>query len=184
MTREPVSTPAGMRTLTVSYFGNTPLPWQSAQGGRRFPVPLQAEQFWSKRKNPPPAEIFPVPLQAEQETDPVAAAPDPWQRAQVSLRRTLMLAVRPFIASSKLSASGTSMSAPRRDCDCADAPFAPPPNSSLKMSRKLAPPDPAPAPDGLEPAPPVKTLQSKSNPAPAGPRAASRMLSLYAPNLS
>src|SRR5262245_45019726 len=98
----------------------------------------------------------------------------------------LMLVVRPFIASSKLSASGTSMSAPRRDCDCdcADAPFAPPPNSSLKMSRKLAPPDPVPAPDELEPAPPVKTLQSKSNPAPAGPRAASRMLSLYVPNLS
>src|SRR5262245_5681169 len=182
MTREPVSTPAGMRTLTVSYFGNTPRPWQVGQGGRRFPVPLQAEQLWSKRKNPPPAEIFPVPLQAGQESNPVAAAPAPWQRAQVSLRRTLMLVVRPFIASSKLSASGTSMSAPRRDCDCADAPFAPPPNNSLKMSRKLAPP--APAPDEPAPASPVKALQSKSNPAPAGPRAESRMLSLYVPNLS
>jgi hypothetical protein len=75
---------------------------------------LQSEQLWSRRKNPLPLEIFPVPLQVGHETNPVAAAPDPWQRAQVSLRRTLMLAVRPFIASSKLSASGTSMSAPRR----------------------------------------------------------------------
>src|SRR5262245_64241008 len=160
MTREPVSTPAGMRTLTVSYFGNTPLPWQSAQGGRRFPVPLQAEQFWSKRKNPPPAEIFPLPLQVGHETNPVAAAPDPWQRAQVSLRLTLMLVVRPFIASSKLSASGTSMSALRRDCDCdcADAPLAPPPNNSLKMSRKLAPPAPPPAPPPPAVPPPLTTL--------------------------
>ena len=51
---------------------------------------------------------------AWQVIDPVSAAPDPWQRAQVSLRRTLILVVSPFIASSKLIASGTSMSAPRR----------------------------------------------------------------------
>src|SRR5215468_11881249 len=115
-TRVPVSTPAGIRTLTVSYFGNAPRPWQLGQGGRRLPVPLQSAQFWSYRKNPPPLETLPVPLQVWHETNPVAASPNPWQRAQASLRRTLILVVKPLIASSKLSASGSSISAPRRDC--------------------------------------------------------------------
>src|SRR5262245_10904434 len=104
----PGSTPAGDRTINGSFFGHQPPPWQLGQGGRRFPVPLQSVQFWSYRKNPPPLETLPLPLQVEHEIIPVAASPVPWQRTQVSLRRTLMLVVNPLMASSKLSASGSS----------------------------------------------------------------------------
>src|ERR671916_397534 len=37
-TREPVSTPAGIRTFTCSDFGTVPLPWQTAQGARHLDV--------------------------------------------------------------------------------------------------------------------------------------------------
>src|SRR5262249_6962514 len=113
-TRVPVSTPAGIRTLTVSYFGNAPRPWQLGQGGRRVSVPFQSGQVLAYRQKSPPLENLPGPVQVGHESIPVAASPDPWQRAQASLRLTLMLVVKPLIASSKLSASGSSISAPRR----------------------------------------------------------------------
>ena len=45
ITREPVSTPAGMRTFTVSFCVTRPLPRQAAQGlVMIFPSPLQLVQ--------------------------------------------------------------------------------------------------------------------------------------------
>src|SRR5207237_5143948 len=73
-TREPVSTPAGMRTFTFSVLVNVPFPLQSEHGGRRFPVPPQSVHSCVKRKRPPARCTCPEPLQvAHVITDPPAS---------------------------------------------------------------------------------------------------------------
>src|SRR5918998_5118408 len=67
-TREPVSTPAGIRTLTVSDLGITPLPLQSEHGGRRLPAPPQSGHSCENFKCPPALCTCPEPLHVEQTT--------------------------------------------------------------------------------------------------------------------
>src|SRR5256884_6724270 len=70
-TREPVSTPAGIRTFTFSVLVKVPFPLQSEQGGRRFPVPPQSEHSCVKRRRPPARCTWPEPLHVGQViTDP------------------------------------------------------------------------------------------------------------------
>src|SRR6185436_16529666 len=155
LTREPVSTPAGIRTLTVSVFGTVPLPLQSEQGDRRRPVPPQSWHSWAKRKRPPARWTCPEPLQVGQTITGPPISPAPLQREHCSERLTVMLVVKPLIASSKERASGISMSAPRLGCGRGGSSSLaePPPKRSAKISRKLEPP---PLPPGV-----VVVLQSK-----------------------
>src|SRR5436190_20663667 len=105
-TRDPVSTPAGMRTFTFSVFGTTPLPLQSEHGGRRLPLPPQSGHSWLNRRRPPVLCTCPVPLQVEQVTTEPPVSPAPWQREHCSDRFTVRLVVRPLIASSNVSDKG------------------------------------------------------------------------------
>src|SRR6266478_6179055 len=100
-TREPVSTPAGMRTFTFSVLGSVPLPLQSEQGARRFPVPPQSRHSCEKRNRPPARCTWPVPLHVWQTITGPPVSPAPLQREHCSERLTLMLVVSPLIASSK-----------------------------------------------------------------------------------
>src|SRR6185369_7518751 len=127
---------------------------------------------------PPVRMTCPVPLHVAQATTGPPVSPAPWQREHCSDRLTVMLVVRPLKDSSKLRASGISMSRPffgiaRGGSGGVLVPAAPPlpPNRSEKISRKLelppppevcvsqekpekskpaapAPPAPAPAPKG------------------------------------
>src|SRR6267143_1799958 len=112
-TRDPVSTPAGIRTFTVSVFGIVPLPLHSEQGVRLFPVAPQSGHSCEKRSRPPASCTCPVPLQVEQSITEPPVSPAPLHREHCSERLTLMLVVKPLIASSNESAKGISMSAPR-----------------------------------------------------------------------
>src|SRR5581483_7780933 len=112
-TREPVSTPAGIRTLTFSVFGSTPLPLHNEHGGRRLPLPPQSGHSWLNRRRPPARCTWPEPLHVVQVTTDPPVSPAPCQREHCSDRFTVMLVVRPVIASSKESDRGISMSAPR-----------------------------------------------------------------------
>src|SRR6266496_3248984 len=160
LTREPVSTPAGMRTLTVSLFGTVPFPLQSEQGGRRRPVPPQSEHSCAKRKRPPARCTWPDPLQVAQTITGPPMSPAPLHREHCSERFTVMFVVSPLIASSNDSASGISMSAPRcgwgRGGSCSLV--LPPPNKSEKISRKLLPP---PVLEPVEALPQSKPVKSK-----------------------
>src|SRR6185295_13712990 len=109
LTREPVSTPAGIRTLTVSVFGIVPLPLHSEQGERRRPVPPQSWHSCAKRKRPPARWTCPAPLHVAQTITGPPISPAPLQREHCSERLTIRLVVSPFIASSNESASGISM---------------------------------------------------------------------------
>src|SRR5688500_9864864 len=186
-TREPVSTPAGIRTLTVSVFGIVPLPLHNEHGVRRRPVPPQSGHSCAKRKRPPARCTWPEPLHVEQTVTGPPMSPAPLHREHCSERLTVMFVVIPLIASSKLRASGISMSAPFFGCgrggSCS---FAPPPKRSAKMSRKLLPDV-----DPLAPAPvlqsnPLKSKLGAARPVvgPAPRAAASARLSEYCPNRS
>src|ERR1044071_7795505 len=159
-TRDPVSTPAGMRTFTVSVFGVTPLPWQSEQGVRRRPVPPQSGHSCANLNLPPARCTCPVPLHVEQTTTGPPISPAPLQREHCSERLTVRLVVKPLIASSNETDSGISMSSPRLGCGRGGSfsRAAPPPKRSAKMSRKLLPPPPP-----LVEAPP-QSKPVKSNP--------------------
>src|SRR5258705_237652 len=187
-TREPVSTPAGIRTFTVSVFGTVPLPLHNEQGERLRPVPEQSGHPCAKRRRPPARCTCPEPLQVWQTITGPPMSPAPLQREHCSERLTVRLVVNPWIASSNESVSGISISAPR--LGWARGGFGslvePPPKRSAKMSRKLEP--------LLEPPPGVvvvlqsKPLKSKPGdvrpaPVPVAPRAAaSARLSEYWPN--
>src|SRR5207248_6529100 len=94
-TREPVSTPGGMRILTCSVFGVTPLPLQSEHGSRRLPVPSQSGQFCENWSRPPVLKTWPVPLHVEHCTTGPPVSPAPWQREHCSERFTVMFVVSP-----------------------------------------------------------------------------------------
>src|ERR1700704_197351 len=145
-TREPVSTPAGMRTLTVSVFGTVPLPLHNEHGERLRPVPPQSGHSCAKRKRPPARCTCPEPLHVAQTIIGPPISPAPLQREHCSERLTVRLVVRPLIASSNDSARGISMSAPRLGCgrggSCSFA--EPPQKRSAKISRKLEPLPPLP----------------------------------------
>src|SRR5258706_3471924 len=111
-TREPVSTPAGMRTLTCSVFGVTPLPLQSEQGCRLRPVPSQSGQFCENCSRPPVRMTCPVPLHVGHWTTGPPVSPAPWQREHCSDRLTVIFVVSPVNDSSKLKANGISISRP------------------------------------------------------------------------
>src|ERR1041384_6338847 len=98
-TREPVSTPAGMRTFTVSVFGTVPLPLHNEHGERRRPVPPQSGHPYAKRSRPPARCTWPDPLHVEQTTTGPPMSPAPLQREHCSERLTVMLVVNPLIAS-------------------------------------------------------------------------------------
>src|SRR5215212_1230964 len=115
-TREPVSTPAGIRILTVSVFGSTPPPLQSGQGGRRLPAPPQSGHSCANLRRPPARCTWPEPLQVGQVTGAPPVSPAPLQRVHCSERLTVMLVIIPVTDSSKESASGISISAPRFGC--------------------------------------------------------------------
>src|SRR5687768_2016174 len=112
----------------------------------------------------------PVPLQVVHVTTGPPVSPAPWHREHCSLRLTVMFVVRPVNASSKLNASGISMSRPffgigRGGSGSRRVPAPPlPPKRSEKMSRKLEPP---PDVDPLE-----KSKPEKSKPAVPPPAAA------------
>src|ERR1041384_2464751 len=159
LTREPVSTPAGMRTFTVSVFAIVPLPLHSEHGARRRPVPPQSVHSCAKRSRPPARCTWPEPLHVEQTTTGPPISPAPLQREHCSERLTVMFVVIPLIASSNESASGISMSAPRCGIGRGGS-FSclPPPNKSAKMSRKLeTPPPDAPLVVVLPQSKPVKS---------------------------
>src|SRR6478752_532304 len=105
-TREPVSTPAGMRIFTCSVFDVTPLPLHCEQGVRRRPVPSQSGHGCENCKRPPVLITCPEPLHVVHVTTGPPVSPAPWHREHCSLRFTVMFVVRPVNASSKLSASG------------------------------------------------------------------------------
>src|SRR5690606_4095622 len=163
-TREPVSTPAGILTLTCSVFGVVPLPLQSEHGVRRRPVPSQSGQDCENCSRPPVRMTWPVPLQVVQVITGPPRSPAPWHREHCSERLTVMFVVNPVYASSKLRASGISISRPffgiaRGGSACRCAEPAPPPKRSENISRKL-----------LEP-PPVPLVPEKSNPEKSNPPA-------------
>src|SRR6266516_5199736 len=141
-TREPVSTPAGIRILTVSVLGITPLPLQSEQGGRRRPAPSQSGHSCVKRSLPPARWTWPEPLHVEQVIGAPPVSPAPWHREHCSERLTVRFVVSPVIASSKVRAKGISMSAPRcgRGRGGSRSALAPLLKRSAKMSLKLEPP--------------------------------------------
>src|SRR5215212_6710275 len=174
LTREPVSTPAGILTFTVSAFGTTPLPLQSAHGGRRLPAPPQSGHSCAKRSRPPARCTCPAPPQVGQVTGFPPVSPAPLQRGHCSERLTVMFVVSPVTASSNESASGISMSAPFCGIGRGGS-FSclPPPNSSEKISRKEELPPPPAVED--EPAEVLQSKPVKSNgaprPAPAAPPA-------------
>src|SRR6266850_3640737 len=188
LTREPVSTPAGMRTFTVSVFGRVPLPLHSEQGGRRRPVPPQSEHSWAKRKRPPARCTWPEPLHVAHTITGPPMSPAPLQREHCSERFTVMFVVSPLIASSNDSASGISISAPRWGCGLGGSfsLVAPPPNRSAKISLKLLPLLPAPVVEALLQSKPVKSkpggVRVVEGPAPLA--AASARLSEYWPKRS
>src|SRR5256714_296658 len=191
-TREPVSTPAGMRTFTCSVFGTVPLPLHRAHGGRRLPAPPQSGHSCAKRSRPPARCTWPEPWHVGQTTGLPPVSPAPLQREHCSERLTVMFVVRPVTASSNESARGISMSSPffgiGRGGSLSALP--PPPKSSEKMSRKLEPP---PADEAVELVPQSKPAKSNGTPRPApaappppaGPRAAaSASVSEYWPKRS
>src|SRR5918911_5233609 len=94
-TREPVSTPAGMRTFTVSVFGRTPLPLQSEHGGRRLPAPPQSGHSCENFRRPPARCTWPDPLQVGHVTGAPPVSPAPLQRVHWSERLTVMFVVSP-----------------------------------------------------------------------------------------
>src|SRR6478672_347155 len=164
-TREPVSTPAGIRIFTCSVFGVTPLPLHCEHGVRRRPVPSQSGHGCENCSRPPLRVTWPVPLHVGQVITGPPVSPAPWQREHCSLRLTVILVVRPLKDSSKLRASGISMSRPFFGKGLGGsgsrlAPAAPPlpPNRSEKMSRKL---DPPPLPPLPVPVSQVKPEKSK-----------------------
>src|SRR4030095_7076381 len=186
-TRDPVSTPAGMRTLTVSVLGTVPLPRHNEHGGRLRPEPPQSGHSWAKRKRPPARCTCPEPLQVEQTINGPPISPAPLQREHCSDRVTVRFVVSPLIASSKESDRGISMSAPRCGCGRGGSfSFAlPPPNRSAKMSRKLL----LPLLPLVEPPPQSKPVKSKPGAVlpvegPAPRAAASARLSEYWPKRS
>src|SRR5215212_5730439 len=144
-TREPVSTPAGIRTLTVSAFGTVPLPLHKAQGGRRLPAPPQSGHSCANLRRPPAFCTWPEPWHVGQVTGLPPVSPAPLHRGHCSERLTVMFVVRPVTASSNESASGISMSAPFCGIGRGGSFSAlPPPKSSEKISRKEElPPPPA-----------------------------------------
>src|ERR1043165_3301179 len=187
-TREPVSTPAGMRTFTVSVFGVTPLPLHNEHGERLRPVPPQSAHSCAKRSRPPARCTCPVPLHVEQTTTGPPISPAPLQRVHCSERFTVMFVVNPLIASSNERLKGISICAPLCGCGRGGS-FsfaAPPPNKSAKMSRKLLPPPP----EEVELPPqsnPVKSNPGAVRPPPDGPApraAASARFSEYCPKRS
>src|ERR1051325_997838 len=187
-TREPVSTPAGMRTFTVSVFGTVPLPLQSEHGERRRPVPPQSGHSCANRKRPPARCTWPVPLHVEQTTTGPPISPAPLQREHCSERLTVRLVVNPLNASSKESESGISMSSPRFGCGRGGSfsRVAPPPKRSAKMSRKLLPPL-LPLVEAPPQSKPVKSNPGAVRPPPDGPApraAASARFSEYCPKTS
>src|ERR1044072_7595643 len=188
-TREPVSTPAGIRTFTVSVFGITPLPLQREHRERRRPVPPQSGQSCANRKRPPARCTCPGPLQVEQTTPGPPMSPAPLHREHCSERFTVRLVVKPLIASSNVTLRGISMSAPRCGCGRGGS-FsfaAPPPNKSAKMSRKLLPAPPLVLVDPPPQSNPVKSKPGAVRPPPDGPApraAASARFSEYWPKRS
>src|SRR4030095_16692848 len=161
-TRDPVSTPAGMRTLTVSVFGTVPLPLHNEHGGRLRPLPSQSGHSCEKRNRPPALCTWPDPLHVGQTISGPPMSPAPLQREHCSERLTVIFVVNPWIASSKDNARGISISAPRLGCGRGGSlSLAPPPKRSEKISRKLVPPP------ELEVEPQSKPV--KSNPGAARP---------------
>src|SRR5262245_59761810 len=116
LTRDPVSTPAGIRTLTVSVLGTVPLPLHKEHGERRRPEPPQSGHSWANRSRPPARCTWPVPLHVEQTVTGPPISPAPLQREHCSERLTVMLVVNPLIDSSNERARGISMSRPRCGC--------------------------------------------------------------------
>src|SRR5215217_551367 len=188
LTREPVSTPAGIRTFTVSDLGVVPFPWQSEQGARRRPLPPQSGHSCANLSRPPALCTWPDPLHVGQTTTGPPVSPAPLQREHCSERLTVMFVVSPLIASSNVRLSGISISAPF--CGWARggsfSRVAPPPKRSAKMSRKLLLP-PAEPGDAVPQSNPVKSKPGAVRPPPDGPApldAASARFSEYCPKRS
>src|SRR5829696_8469513 len=166
-TREPVSTPAGILTFTVSAFGTVPLPLHKAHGGRRLPVPPQSGHSCANLRRPPAFCTWPAPWQVGQVTGLPPVSPAPLQREHCSERLTVMFVVSPVTPSSNESASGISMSAPFCGIGRGGSFSAfPPPNSSEKMSRNEEPP---PVEEEVVVLPQSKPVKSKGTPPPRAP---------------
>src|ERR1043166_3855647 len=185
-TREPVSTPAGMRTFTVSVFGTVPFPLQSEQGARRRPVPPQSGHSCAKRSRPPARCTWPVPLHVEQTTTGPPMSPAPLQREHCSERLTVRFVVKPLMASSNENESGISMSSPRFGWGRGGSfsRVAPPPKRSAKISRKLLPVPPLELVEAPPQSKPVKSNPGAVRPPLDGPApraAASARFSEYCP---
>jgi hypothetical protein len=100
--RVPVSTPAGMLTLSVRSLRTRPAPAQEPQGFLMiWPRPEQVGQVRSTVKKPCCARTLPMPAQVGQLTGSAPpSAPVPLQASQVIDDGTLIVACRPRNASS------------------------------------------------------------------------------------
>ena len=103
--RVPVSTPAGMLTLSVRSLRTRPAPAQAGQGFLMiWPRPPQVGQVRSTVKKPCCARTLPCPEQVGQvEGSEPPSAPVPWQASQAALDGTVIVACRPWNACSSVS---------------------------------------------------------------------------------
>ena len=141
-TREPVSTPGGMRTSKDSGFRTEPDPPQAWQGRRWRPVPPHCGHVRVNRIAPAWRVAFPVPPQAVQVTGAPPADPLPLQVGQVSCRPIVMRTCVPRMASQNPRCMWCSMSLPF--CGPSSSPSRWPErlNNCEKMSRKPPPKPP------------------------------------------
>ena len=159
-TREPVSTPAGMRTLTVSVFGTVPLPLHNEHGERRRPVPPQSGHSCANRKRPPARCTCPEPLQVAQTITGPPISPAPLQREHCSERLTVRLVVKPLIALQTRAPAASRC--PRPSSVAAEAAPVPLRAAAKKISKDVAETrTTAAAPPGVEVVPQSKPLKSK-----------------------
>src|SRR5208283_3256664 len=148
LTTDPLSTPAGIFTFKFSVLNSSPLPAHFLQTEVIFfPAPLHSVHVWAILKKPLEVCTWPVPLHAGQVCE--ASAPLPLHLSHWIVRFTANGLVSPPKASSRVSSTPVSMSAPLallRDTLSVRAPKISP-KTSLKSND-------SPPPYPLNPSPP------------------------------
>src|SRR5580700_1827526 len=154
-TRDPLATPAGMRTSMVSVRLTRPSPPHVLHMVRSLPVPPQRVHGTLKRILPAACWIVPVPPHVGQVCGE-PTAPVPWQVSQVSRRVIEIFFTAPRTASQKSISLWYSRSPPGSCSTSISAPR-PPRKNWLNRSRKLDPLVPPTLPG-------LPALELKSNP--------------------
>src|SRR5580704_10823697 len=155
-TREPLATPAGMRTSMVSVRRKRPSPLHVGQTLRIFPVPPQRVQGTLNFILPAACWMVPEPWHVGHVCGE-PTAPVPWHVSHVSSRVIESFFTAPRTASQKSISIWYSRSPPGSCSGSIAAPPRPPLKNWLNRSRKLDPPPAPPAPD-----PPPKSNPPKS----------------------